>query len=96
MTSNLIDKTSDLIDKAPSVDQVLREVSRIKEVVTDAVEDGVKQAVRAIKDGRESAEDIIHDTKRMVKQKPLEAVGIVFAVGVLTGALLTWAGSRRR
>jgi ElaB/YqjD/DUF883 family membrane-anchored ribosome-binding protein len=96
MTSNLIDKTSDLIDKAPSVDQVLREVSRIKEVVTEAVEDGVKQAVKAYKDGRQSADDIIHDTKRMVKQKPLEAVGIVFAVGVLTGALLTWAGSRRR
>jgi ElaB/YqjD/DUF883 family membrane-anchored ribosome-binding protein len=87
---------ANLIDKAPSVDEVLREVSRIKEVVTDAVEDGVKQAVKAIKDGRQSAEDIIYDTKRRVKQKPLEAVGIVFAVGVLTGALLTWAGSRRR
>lgn len=95
MTSTVMGKASDLIDKAPSVDEVLREVSRIKEVVTDAVEDGVKQALKAIESGRESAEDLIHDTKRRVRQKPLEAVGIVFAVGVLTGALLTWAGSRR-
>jgi ElaB/YqjD/DUF883 family membrane-anchored ribosome-binding protein len=87
--------SAEILDKVPSVDEVLREVSRIKEVVTDAVEDGVKQAVKAIKDGRESAEDLLHDTKRRVRQKPLEAVGIVFAVGVLTGALLTWAGSRR-
>jgi ElaB/YqjD/DUF883 family membrane-anchored ribosome-binding protein len=84
------------LDKAPSVDELYREVSRIKTVVTEAVEDGVKTAVKAIKQGRHAAEDNLDDAKHTIKQKPFEAVGIVFAVGVLIGAGLTWVGSRRR
>ena len=86
----------DLLDKPATVDDVLREVSRIKSIVTDAVDDGVKSAVKAIKTGRNAAEDVLDDAKHAVKRRPFEAVGIVFAVGVLTGSLLTWIGSRRR
>jgi len=86
----------DLLDKPATVDDVLREVSRIKSIVTDAVDDGVKSAVKAIKNGRNAAEDVLDDAKHAVKRRPFEAVGIVFAVGVLTGSLLTWIGSRRR
>jgi ElaB/YqjD/DUF883 family membrane-anchored ribosome-binding protein len=86
----------DLLDKAPSVEELYREVSRIKTVVSEAVEDGVKAAVKAIKQGRHAAEDTLDDAKHTIKQKPFEAVGIVFAVGVLIGAGLTWVGSRRR
>lgn len=87
---------AEVLQKTPSVEEVLREVSRMKTVVTDAVEDGVKSAVKALKQGRENAEDAIDETRRRIKQRPFEAMGIVFAAGVLTGALITWIGSRRR
>ncbi|HLY42172.1 MAG TPA: DUF883 C-terminal domain-containing protein [Terracidiphilus sp.] len=77
-------------------EDVMREISKIKDIVSDAVEDGVKSAVRAMKQGREAAEDAIHDARRAVKQNPLQAVGVVFAAGVLVGSLIAWMGSRRR
>ena len=85
---------SDLLNNT-TVEDVIREVGRLREVVTDAVEDGVKTAVKAMKQGRDVAGDAIDDAKRKVKQRPLEAVGVVFAAGILTGAFLTWISSRR-
>ncbi len=86
----------DLMEKAPSVEDVFREVSRMKTVISEAVEDGVKSAVKAIERGRRTAEDVLDDAKHTVKQRPFEAMGILFAVGVLTGACLTWVSTRRR
>ena len=90
-------------DAPATVEDVMREVSRLKSVVTDAVEDGVKSAVKTINKGRSAAEDAMNaaedyydDAKRMVKRNPVEAVGICFAAGVVTGCLVTWLGSRRR
>ncbi len=86
----------ELLEKqAATVEDVLREVSRIKSVVKDAVDDGVRSALRSVKQGRNAAEDAIDDAKKAVKQNPLEAVGIVFAAGVLVGCLAAWVGSRR-
>ncbi len=85
----------DVSEIQSTVEDALREVSRIKSVVTDAVEDGVKSAVKAIKQGRYAAEDAIGEAKHTVKQRPLEAVGIAFAAGVITGGLLGWLISRR-
>jgi ElaB/YqjD/DUF883 family membrane-anchored ribosome-binding protein len=91
---------TEFLDKSATLDDVLREVAKIKSVVADAVEDGMKTAVRAVKQGRAAAEDAIEDAiddaKKAVKQNPLEAVGIMFAAGVLTGGLLTWLCTRRR
>jgi ElaB/YqjD/DUF883 family membrane-anchored ribosome-binding protein len=85
----------DFLDKPASVDDVLREVARLKEVVTDAVDDGVRSALRAIKQGRDSADDAIHDARRAIRQNPVQSMGIVFATGVMTGALAAWLGTRR-
>jgi ElaB/YqjD/DUF883 family membrane-anchored ribosome-binding protein len=60
------------------------------------VEDGVKSAVYALKKGRHAAEDAIDDARHTVKQRPFQAMGVVFAAGFLTGSLLGWLGSRRR
>jgi ElaB/YqjD/DUF883 family membrane-anchored ribosome-binding protein len=84
------------MEKPATVEDAMHEVSRIKAFVTEAVEDGVRSAVRAIKHGRYAAEDVIEEAKHTVKQQPFQAVGIVFAAGVLTGCLLTWMASRRR
>lgn len=92
--------TLDKLEKPATMDDVLHEVSRIKTVITDAVDDGVRSALRAIKHGRHAAEDAIDDAiddaRHAVKQKPLEAVGIFFVAGVVTGCLVTWIASRRR
>ena len=87
---------SGLLEKQATVEDVVREVSKLKAIVTDAVEEGIESAVRAIKQGRVAAEDALYDARRTVKQKPFQAMGVVFAAGVLTGSLVAWLSSRRR
>jgi ElaB/YqjD/DUF883 family membrane-anchored ribosome-binding protein len=84
----------DKLDMPATVEDVLKEVSRIRETVTEAVDDGVKSAVRALKQGRHAAEDAIDDARHKVKQNPLQSVGLVFVVGVLAGWLISALGRR--
>ena len=84
-----------ILEKQASVEDVIKEVARIKDVVTEAVQDGVESAVKAMKQGRAAAGDAIDDARHTVKQKPLQAVGVVFATGVLVGTLLGWLSTRR-
>ncbi len=86
---------ADISEVTATVEDALREVSKLKTMVTEAVEDGVKTAVKAIKQGRYAAEDMIGEARHTVKRNPLQAMGIVFAAGVLTGALVAWIGTRR-
>ncbi len=86
---------AEIFEKTATAEEVLREVSRIKSAVTDAVDEGVRSAVKSIKQGRRAAEDAIDDARHAVKQNPLQAMGIVFAAGVLTGTLVAWIGFRR-
>jgi hypothetical protein len=85
----------DFLEKPATVDDILRDISRLKEVVSDGVEDGVRSALRAIRQGRDAADDAIHDARRAVKQNPMQSMGIVFASGVMMGAIFAWFGSRR-
>lgn len=85
----------DLLDKQVSVNDISREVSRIKSIVTDAVEDGVQSALRAVKQGRDAAEDVVHDARHAIKRNPLQAAGILFAAGVLIGSVITLMTVRR-
>ncbi len=85
----------DILDKQATVDDVLREVSRIKTVVTEAVDDGVQSALRAVKQGRDAAEDVIHDARHAIKRNPLQAAGILLAAGFILGSLITLMTSRR-
>ena len=87
---------SGILEKAATLDDVLHDVYRMRSVVTDVVEDGVESALHAIKQGRHACEHALHDAKHRVKRNPLEAIGIVFAAGVLTGALVTLGVRRRR
>jgi ElaB/YqjD/DUF883 family membrane-anchored ribosome-binding protein len=87
---------ADVVEKSATVENPLREVSKIRSRVADAVEDGVRSASQAIRHSRYAAEDAIEEAKHAVKQRPLQAMGTVFAAGVLAGTFLTWIGSRRR
>lgn len=86
---------ANVLEKPATVENSLREVSKIRSRVTDAVEEGVRSASQAIRHGRHAAEDAIEEAKHAVKQRPLQAMGTVFAAGVLAGTFLTWIGSRR-
>ncbi len=85
----------DLLEKQATVEDVLREVSRIKTIVTDAVDDGVQSALRAVKQGRDATEDAIHDARYAIKRNPLQAAGILLAAGVFLGGLITLVTMRR-
>jgi len=87
---------ANVLEKPETVENPLREVSKIRSRVTDAVEEGVRSASQAIRHGRHAAEDAIEEAKHTVKRRPLEAMGAVFAAGVLTGTIFTWIGLRRR
>lgn len=83
--------------KTPAaVEDVVADVTRIKSIITDAVEDGVKSALSTIKEGRHAAEDALDDAKHAVKQNPFEAVGIAFGAGIVMGAFAVWLGRRSR
>jgi ElaB/YqjD/DUF883 family membrane-anchored ribosome-binding protein len=90
MLANVLEKPA-TVENHP-----LREVFKIRSMVTDAVEDGVRSASQAIRHGRYAAEDAIEEAKHTVKQRPLQAMCSVFAAGVLAGTFLTWIGYRRR
>ena len=83
-------------ERPETVENPLREVSKIRSMVTDAVEDGVRSASQAIRHGGYAAEDAIEEAKHTIKQRPLQAMGTVFAAGILAGTFLTWVGFRRR
>jgi len=87
---------ADILEKPATVEDVAREVSKIRSIVTDAVEDGVRASRQAFKHGRHAAEDVIEEAQHAVKQRPLQAMGIAFAAEVLAGGFLAWIGFRRR
>jgi len=84
------------LEKSAAAENPLRDVSKIRSRVIDAVEDGVRSASQAIRHGRYAAEDAIEEGKHKVKQRPLQAMGTVFAAGILAGSFLAWVGFRRR
>ena len=87
---------ADVLEKPATVKGALREVSKIRSMAQDALEDDVRAASQAIRHGRHAAEDAVEEAKHTVKQRPLQSMGIAFAAGVLAGGLLTWIGFRRR
>ncbi len=87
---------AEVLEKPATVEDARREVSKIRSIVTDAVEDGVRSARQAVKHGRYAAEDVIQEAEHRVKQRPLQAMGAALAIGVLAGGFLVWIGFRRR
>lgn len=86
----------EVLQNPPSMEDIAREVSKIKSIIAEAVDDGVRSAIKTVKQGRRAAEDAVDGTKHVVKRNPLEAVGIAFAGGMLMGVLAAWIGMRRR
>jgi ElaB/YqjD/DUF883 family membrane-anchored ribosome-binding protein len=79
----------DLNEKQTTIDDIFREVSRMKSVVTDAVDEGIQTALRAVKQGRDMAEDAVDDARHAIKRNPVQAAGILLAAGFILGSLVT-------
>jgi len=69
-------------------DQLGSEVKRVKESVTDAVDNGIVAARRAVKQSRRAAEDLVDDAEYRVKQHPFSALGVSFGIGMGLGAAI--------
>ena len=67
----------------------------VKYRFADRLEDSIRSARQAVKHGRYAVEDIVEGAQHSVKQKPLGAVGVVFAAGILVGGIAAWFGFRR-
>ena len=76
------------------------EVRLLKSLATDAAEDGVHAAKRAIsssvKRGVEGFEDLKDEAVHRVKRQPLKAVSIALAAGLVLGLAAGWIGRRPR
>jgi ElaB/YqjD/DUF883 family membrane-anchored ribosome-binding protein len=84
-----------VMEMPATFEEVLHDVAKIKETLTEAVDSGVRSAVRAVKQGRYAAEDALDDAKHAVRKNPLAALGVIFAAGMLVGGVSVWIGVRR-
>jgi ElaB/YqjD/DUF883 family membrane-anchored ribosome-binding protein len=85
-----------VLEKDASLPNAVREVSKVRNIVSEAVDEGIHSASQVLRHGRRAAEDAVEELKHTVKQRPFEAVGLAFAAGILAGGFLTWIGRRRR
>jgi ElaB/YqjD/DUF883 family membrane-anchored ribosome-binding protein len=69
--------------------EALRFKTNVSNAVTDAFEDGKREAKRALKRGYNAAEDLVDETSYRVKHNPMKSVAIAFGVGVLFGGVIT-------
>ena len=69
--------------------------SRAASAVAGALEDGVASARRSVRQGSDAASELFDDTKKRVKQYPVEAVAITLAVGFAAGAVIGMLLRRR-
>ena len=85
-----------VFDKPMMVEDALREASKLKTAVTDVVKDGVRAANQQIRRSRYAAEDALEEAKHAVKQRPVQALAIAFAAGLLTGSIVACLAMARR
>jgi ElaB/YqjD/DUF883 family membrane-anchored ribosome-binding protein len=87
---------AETLKKPATIQSTLRGAHKIPFIVSDAVEDGVRLARRALRHGQYAAEDAVEETEHIIRQKPFQAIGFAFAAGGLAGGFLTWCVVRRR
>jgi ElaB/YqjD/DUF883 family membrane-anchored ribosome-binding protein len=87
---------AEVLEKPGATEEARRQIPKIRSIVSDVMDDSVRSASRVIRHGRYAAEDLLDQAEHKVKQRPFQAIGTVFAAGVLLGGLVTWIGFRRR
>jgi hypothetical protein len=87
---------AEALKKPATIQSTLSGAHKIPFIVSDAVEDGVRLARRALRHGHYVAEDAVEGVQHIIKQRPFQAIGFAFTAGVLAGGFLTWFVVRRR
>ena len=89
MQKSVVDQVAKtLVDQANNVGESFRKASEFTSSVAGSVNDGMKTAKNAVKDGRDAVEDFIDDTARSVKRSPIQSVLISVTIGLAVGFLL--------
>ena len=60
------------------------------------LEKNMREATRAIVEGRHAAEDVVAETVREVRRHPLRALALAAGGGAVTGGLVGFVFGRRR
>jgi len=87
---------AEVLEKTNVGDEAAIPWSKIRSIVTEALEDGMLSTRKAVKYGRYVAEDALEEAQHKVKQRPFQAMSIALAAGVLIGGLLSWIEFRGR
>jgi hypothetical protein len=75
------------VDAVRHATHVAHEARLLKTLASDAVEDGVHAAKRAITHGMHDLEDLRDSATYRIKRAPLMAVGLAFGAGLLFGTV---------
>jgi hypothetical protein len=87
------DRASDAVRQ---VAHVAHEARLLKTLATDAVEDGVHAAKRAITRGMHDLDELRESAAHRVQRAPLLTVSLAVAGGILLGVALGWLGQSVR
>lgn len=74
------------VDAVRHVAHASHEARLLKSVATDALEDGVRLARRAVKVAAHNLAETRDDVVYRIKREPLKAVGLAFGSGILAAA----------
>ena len=88
--------SADVLTKTNRAEPASREATPIRSIASGLVGDGVRLARRAVRQSRYTAEDAIDEVEHRIKQQPFQAVGLVFAAGLLMGCFTSWITLHRR
>lgn len=75
--------------------ETAHKASRATTAMTEAFEDGVGMAKRAIKHGCDAAEEFMEDSQQRIKRHPVETVVAAFAIGTVFGVAVGWLARRK-
>ena len=86
-----------VLDAVRHAAHVSHEAKLLKSIATDAVEDGIHAAKRALKNVKRSVErveDFTAETAHSIKRQPLKSIAIAAGLGLAVGTLVGWYGAR--
>ncbi len=71
---------------------------RTRERLSEAMDDQVRAARRAIRKGRHTAEDLADEVRLEARRNPIQTLGVALGIGAIAGVILGWVmrGPRRR
>jgi ElaB/YqjD/DUF883 family membrane-anchored ribosome-binding protein len=85
------------IDACRQAAHLSHEAQLLKSLATDAVDDGVhaaKRAIESIRRGVEELGDLKEEAVHRVRRQPFKAVGVALGVGLVLGLAVGWIGWR--